>query len=262
MNARSRINYLWRLLATGLAYIVFGIAGILIPLISAPVLYVLPGTPENRLQRARRLVHWLFKGFIHLMRMLGLLTWQTRGLEKLNRPGLLVLANHPTLIDVVFMIAFIPNASCIVKSRLLANPVMRGLINQAGYIPNDMGDKLLSGADEALRCGSTLLIFPEGTRTHPGEALKFRRGAANIAIRCRKEVTPVIIRSSHPTLSKGHKWYHIPPQRFEMTFTVNDDIAIAPYLDDPATLAARRMTRSLEQYFTKEMRINGSQELE
>jgi len=257
MNLKQRINYLWRLLATAAAFGLFGIGGVVVPLISTPVLYLMPGSEEQRRRRARRLVHWLFRCFVHTLRLLGILTWQTEGLEKLDRRGLLVLANHPTLIDVVFLVAFLPNASCIVKGRLLANPAMRGLITQAGYITNDEGGSLLESAATCLSGGGVLVIFPEGTRTCPDMPLTFQRGAANVAIRCRVDVTPVVIRCTASTLSKQHKWYHIPERPFVMSFSVANDIAVAPFLDCPAAQGARHLTRRLENFFTEENQVHG-----
>lgn len=257
MSLAQHINYLWRLFATALAFTLFGIGGVVVPLISTPVLYLIPGNEEQRCLRARRIVHWLFKGFVYLLRFLGILTWTTEGLEKLNRRSLLVLANHPTLIDVVFLVAFLPDANCIVKGRLLANPAMRGLISQAGYITNEQGGKLLEAADASLKAGAVLVIFPEGTRSRPGTPLSFQRGAANVAIRCQVNITPVVIHCTPLTLSKQHKWYHIPERPFTMSFSIHDDIAIAPFLDCPAVQGARHLTRCLEHFFTEENHAHG-----
>ncbi|MFA5631136.1 MAG: lysophospholipid acyltransferase family protein [Porticoccaceae bacterium] len=257
MNAWNRLNYFWRLSATGFCFTMFGLGGVLVPALATPLLYLLPGSAAVRQRRARRLAHWLFLGFAHLMRCLGVLRWRTEGLEKLHRNGLLVLANHPTLIDVVFLVAFIPNANCVVKSRLLINPAMRGFISLAGYITNDSGNSLLNQSARSLENGDVLVIFPEGTRSDEGAPMHFQRGAANIAVRCEVPVTPVIIHCDPPTLSKGHKWYHIPERRFVISFSVGDDIDVIPFLDCPATLGSRRLTRHLEQFFTKERYLHG-----
>ncbi|MCK9467783.1 MAG: 1-acyl-sn-glycerol-3-phosphate acyltransferase [Porticoccaceae bacterium] len=257
MTAWKHLNYLWRLVATAFCFVVFGVGGVLVPLVATPVLYLLPGTAADRQRRSRRLVHWLFRGFAHLMQGLGVMTWQVNGIEKLNRQGLLVLANHPTLIDVVLLVALLPNANCIVKSRLLNNPAMRGFIALAGYITNDRGSTLLEQAASSLAAGDVLVIFPEGTRTREGAPILLQRGAANIAVRCQVPVTPVIIHCSPPTLSKQHRWYHIPERPFAMTFSVRDDIAITPFLDCPAPLGARHLTDSLEHFFTEERHCHG-----
>jgi hypothetical protein len=95
-----------------------------------------------------------------------------------------VLANHPTLIDVVFLISLLPNADCVVK-RVACNPFMRGPVRAAGYISNDDGAGLVDDCIAAVRAGGSLVIFPEGTRSVPGQPPRLQRGAANIAVRGR-----------------------------------------------------------------------------
>ncbi len=251
MTIGARFNYIWRLFGTALSFAVFGIGGILIPLVVAPLLYLGIRNRQRRQSVARHLVHRIFRAFVYMMRGLGILRWRTSGLERLERRGLLILANHPTLIDVVFLVAFIPDATCIVKGRLLGNPAMRGLISLAGYITNERGDDLLKDAATTLNRGGNLVIFPEGTRTRADRPLSFQRGAANVSVRCHADITPVIIHCSPPTLSKEHKWYHIPKRPFVMAFTVEQDIDISPFLTETAPVAARRLTAYLEGYFTQ-----------
>ena len=254
MKLGQRLFWTWRLCATALSFFVFGCGGVLLPLLVIPVLYLLPGDQSVRERRLRWVVHILFKAFIYFMRGLGLLTWEIADIEKIRRPGILVLANHPTLLDIVFLVAFIPDANCIVKSRLFSNPAMRGVISQTGYITNGNGANLISDANSALQSGSALVIFPEGTRTGRDGKFSLQRGAANIATRCCTDVTPVIIRCNPPTLSKEHMWYHIPHRPFVLSFDIRDDIQIAPYLVDSASLGARKLTRYLEQYFSTELK--------
>ena len=93
------------------------------------------------------------------------MTYQIEGGERLQRDGLLVLANHPTLIDVVCLISLLPNADCVVKRAVARNPFMRGPVRAAGYISNDDGAGLVDDCVAAVHAGGTLVIFPEGTRS-------------------------------------------------------------------------------------------------
>ncbi len=251
-----RVNYCWRFCATALSFIVFGVGGVLIPLLATPWITLTSATPAQRQERARLFIHRSFRAYIHMMRLLGVLTWEITGEELLRRPGLLVLANHPCLIDVVFLIAFIPNPDCIVKGRLLANPAMRGYLRLTGFLRNDSGAELIEGARASLAAGSALIIFPEGTRTVPGEPLHFQRGAANVALRTQTPVTPVTILCEPITLSKKHRWYHVPPCKVRMTLRVGADIPVSTYDHQQPALAARQLTQDLQVYFTEELRAN------
>ncbi len=253
-----KIGYCWRLIATGTAFTVFGLGGVLVPLVALPALALLPGGHDQRQRRARYLVHLAALVFIHFMRLLGILRWHFEGLGKLKREGLLVLANHPTLLDVVFLIALMPNANCIVKGKLVKNPAMRGVVSLSGYIVNDVGESLLGDASASLQQGSSLIVFPEGTRTAPNGHVEMQRGAARIALRARVAPTLVVIRCDPPTLSKQHKWYHIPYRKFVIGIDVRHDLRIDPYLELNPAQGARHLTRDLQKYYTGELDSHGT----
>ncbi|NIB44223.1 1-acyl-sn-glycerol-3-phosphate acyltransferase [Pseudomaricurvus alkylphenolicus] len=251
---KQKLNWAWRLIGTAIAFSTFGIGGLILPLIVVPTLYLLPGGPGAREMRAKAALHYAFRGFVEIMRGLGLLTYNVEQRELLNRPGQLILANHPSLIDVVFLIAFIKRADCVVKSSLLRNPFMIGPISVANYIANDSSEQVIELARQSLDRGNSLIVFPEGTRTTPGQPITMRRGAANIALRCNCPITPVVITCEPSTLTKDLKWYQIPERRFHVALKLQPQLPVAPYLEEQApSLAARQLTRFLEQYFSQEL---------
>lgn len=248
----------WRLLATGLAFSVFGLGGLLLWLAYFPLLQWLDRDPVRRTRRARLAIHHSFRLFVDIMRGLGLLRYRISGQERLARGGQLILANHPSLIDVVFLIAMVPNADCVVKAGLARNPFTRGPVRAAGYICNDSGVGVIDDCIASLQAGNNLIIFPEGTRTTPGRPLQLQRGAANIAIRGRCDMTPVHIRCSPPALSKELPWWKVPPRIIDFSFDVRDDIEVEPFLeaDGSEALAVRQLTRYLSHYFSTEIPIH------
>lgn len=261
---RERLNHAWRVIGTGLSFLAFGVGGLFLRLCVIPPLQWTVRDPLRRKQRIRRLVQRSFAAHVELMRRLGVLTYEIRGRERLQRNGLLILANHPTLIDVVFLISLLPNADCVVKSAVARNPFMRGPVRAAGYVSNEDGAGLVDDCIAAVRAGGNLVIFPEGTRTTPGQPLRLQRGAANIAVRGRLNITPVRLTCSPLTLGKGEKWYCVPSRRFHVTVDVQEDLPIARFLDgvDPATggeaVAARRLTDFLAHYFAGEQTRAGT----
>lgn len=254
----ERVNHAWRVLATGLSFLSFGLGGVALWLFVFPLLSLCVRDRQRRSVLARRIIRRSFAGFIELMRLLGVLTYDIRGAERLQRQGLLILANHPTLIDVVFLVSLVPNADCVVRSGLARNPFTRGPIRATGYICNDSGSGLLEDCIASVRSGKNLIIFPEGTRTPRVGPAVMQRGAANIAVRGVLDVTPVVIRCTPPTLSKGEKWYRIPSRRFHMSLEIRDDLPVAPFLVGTSeALAARKLTETLTDYFDLE-RANAS----
>ena len=112
---------------------------------------------------------------------------------------------------------------------------------------------------QRLNDNNFLLVFPEGTRTTPGYPLSFQRGVANIIMRTECLVRPVTITVNPTTLTKSEKWYHIPLKKFKVVIRIGDNLDMLPLaLSAPnQTVAARRLTRYLEQYFMKEVEVNG-----
>ncbi|PHX41431.1 acyltransferase, partial [Pseudomonas sp. NZIPFR-PS2] len=220
LNDKPRDAYYWRLFATAASFALFGFGGLCLRLLVFPLLSCLPGDAAKHRSRARHTISWLFWFFIRLMQRAGVLTYSVEGTEKLGRPGQMIIANHPSLIDVVFLIGLVRQANCVVKQSLWQNPFTRGPVRDAGYISNDGSAEMLDAAADALRGGQTLIIFPEGTRTTPGAAPAFHRGGAAIALRGATIITPVVIKVSPTTLTKAEPWYRIPKCRVHFSLRV------------------------------------------
>ncbi|PXX47578.1 lysophospholipid acyltransferase family protein [Undibacterium pigrum] len=250
----DRLDRGWRVLATGISFLTFGIGGLLLRVLVFPALYVLVWQQEKRTRVARNIIRLTFRGFVGLMRLLGVLRYEITGLNRLERGGLLILANHPTLIDTVFLMAFVKNADCIVKSHLWNNPFTRGPVRAAAYISNEQGTELLEACIASLQAGNNLIVFPEGTRTPADGVISLKRGAANIAVRGVCAVTPVVIRCDPPTLGKGEKWWHVPERFAQFRIEVKEDIPIQHFIGagQSDVMAARHLTEHLQHYFTEE----------
>ncbi|WP_437881872.1 lysophospholipid acyltransferase family protein [Pseudomonas sp. LRF_L74] len=246
--------YWWRLIATALSFGLFGAGGVLLRLVVFPLLSLMPGDALVRRTRARRVVSRTFHWFVQFMYRSGVLTYEVEGAERLGRPGQLVIANHPSLIDVVVLIAFIRDSNCVVKQSLWDNPCMRGPIRASGYISNSGSIDMLEEAAQALESGQTLIVFPEGTRTKPGTTPEFHRGAAAIAVRGATVVTPVVISVTPTTLTKAEPWYSIPSRRFHFRLRVGEDIDPGQFTAQaPLPIASRRLNEHLHQHFIKEL---------
>ncbi|UPG93325.1 lysophospholipid acyltransferase family protein [Luteibacter aegosomatissinici] len=243
----------WRFVFTALSFALFGVGGLVLRIFVLPVVMHWPAPLEVRRRRARRTVgkaFWLHSQFMYRT---GVVTYQFEGLERLGRPGQMIVANHPSLIDVVFLIGHVPDANCVVKHSLWKNPFMRGPICVAQYISNDGSADMLERAADVLREGQTLIVFPEGTRTTPGQAPVFHRGASAIAVRGASIITPVFITVEPTTLTKADRWYHVPNRRVQMRFRVGDDISVAAFSGEaPAPIASRRLNEHLHRLYARE----------
>ncbi|ODS23634.1 hypothetical protein AB835_07940 [Candidatus Endobugula sertula] len=250
----TKINKGWRLLATGLCFLIFGLGAFVLSWTLIPIVYFSSPKGLQRERRVKVFIHYAFRLFVHIMSISGVLTYKVDNFKQLNTPGQFILANHPSLIDVVLLIAFVKRADCIVKSSLLRNPLTRGAMKMAGYIANEDPEQVIQLATESLNRGNSLIIFPEGTRTTPGRKLSMRRGAANIALRAGCDITPVVITCKPTTLTKAHRWYHIPEKRCQISLVLRPKLNVDKFRqEEKRSLSARELTRFLENYFTQEL---------
>ena len=246
--------YYWRVFATGCSFALFGVGGLILGYLVFPLVSLTSRSQELSTQRCRRLVQRSFRTFVAFMTVTGVLTWNTSGRNLLARPGQLIVANHPTLIDIVFLIAMLPNATCIVKSGLYRNIFTRGPVSRAAYVANDSPDQLVGDCVEALDSGASLVIFPEGTRSVNGLPGRFRRGAAYVLLEARCPLVLATIEARPPTLAKNEKWYQIPASRPHFTLNIKDpsDGNIVVYSQEKAP-SARELTGLWRDYFVTEI---------
>lgn len=244
------LNRAWRIFATGLAFTVFGLGGICVGLLVFPLVVLLTRDRTRVHHRMQFVIHCVMRLFVELMRRLRLMTYSIEGAEKLREPGQIIIANHPTLIDVVMVLSQVPRTSCVVKDSLFHNPFTGGPVRAAGYVPNVDSARLVDRCAEVLDDGQTLIIFPEGTRTRPGEPVRLQRGTANIALRARKSLRPIMIDCQPSTLTKGLPWYSVPARRFHISLRVGEPIDIEPFLDADSSraMSARKLTGHLEAF--------------
>jgi 1-acyl-sn-glycerol-3-phosphate acyltransferase len=256
----QRLNHGYRILATGFCFSVFGIGGLILSLLVLPVQRLWIRDVGQRKTAARYLVHRSFKFFIRLMRVTGVFHFDfPDDAELAQASGKILIANHPSLIDVVALISLLPKADCVVKAQLFRNPFMRGVIQSTGYLTNADPDALLQDCSLSLQQGNTLIIFPEGTRTTPGTLQHFQRGAANIALRSGCNFLACLIHCQPTTLTKQEAWHQVPAQRPTLTIAVLQEFDIQPYRhQDSSSLAARQLTRNLETFYHQVLTNHGT----
>ena len=212
---RDRLDRIWRIAGTGFAFACLFGGGAVIALTAFPLVHLLTPAGPLRRQRNQHLIHRIFRVYVGMLQGLRLLDLEIVGRDKLDdgTPRLIV-ANHPSLLDVVFLMALVRRAQCVVKNELWSNRYLGGIVRGAGYIRNNLdSEALIAECGQAMAQGNSLIIFPEGTRTTPGQPRQFRRGFANIATLLEAQIQLVTITCDPPTLIKGEKWWMIPPRR-------------------------------------------------
>ncbi|MGE0314562.1 MAG: lysophospholipid acyltransferase family protein [Lautropia sp.] len=174
---------------------------------------VSPFLSRARSRRVGRLaIHRAFAFLTWTFTRIGAIEVDAGALDALRTAGPMLLApNHPSMLDVVLVIARLPSVACIMKAALWDNPFLGAGARMAGYIRNDSAQSMVRQAVCDLREGSQLLVFPEATRTvrHPVNA--FTRGYALIARRAAVPIQSIFIETDSPYLSKGWPLLRKPP---------------------------------------------------
>lgn len=224
------LNRGWRLIGTALGFTLFGVGGLLLSLFWFPLLALcLRG--ERRRTLAQLTIRHSFRLFLGVLRGWGVLDYSVSGMPAHLR-GALVVANHPSLLDYVMLAAEMPVCDCIVKQSLWRNPFIGGVVRAADYLPNVAGEDLLALCQSRILAGGLLLVFPEGTRTTPGEPIKLQL----VRIHC-----------STRFLTKQDKWFKIPENKPTFTIEFLQQVAADEVVStgQSSALAARQLTRFL-----------------
>jgi 1-acyl-sn-glycerol-3-phosphate acyltransferase len=193
----------------------FGVLGVALSVVSVPLYHMLP--QARRAQFGKWIIGSLFRGFLWLLRLCGLARLDLSALDALRgEHGILIAPNHPCLLDAVFVIAHVPDVACIMKAEIWDNVVLGGGARLAGYIRNDSTMSMVRRSAQALREGSPLLVFPEGTRTRRASVNEFKGGFALIAKRAGAPIQTVFIDTDNPFLGKG--WPLLRKPRFPLVY--------------------------------------------
>lgn len=224
--------------------LLFGVAGLALH----AVCLLLGWLPRTRREERffQRLIRRLFAALTAWVNFTRVCRVEYRGFERVRTGGGLVLAaNHPGLMDAVFLIARVSDAVCIFKGSIRRNPVL-GAARRAGYLANDGGLSLVRAATAKVAAGATLVVFPEGTRTPPGESLgTLKPGFAAIARRAGAPVQLVRITCDSNLLSKGRAWWKLPRLPARVV------IEAGPRLDAAAAESTEMLVGAAEAWFDR-----------
>lgn len=191
-----------RALIVLLEMFIFAIGGLFIGIIIIPISTLFLKDLEHR-KFCANVVHKSWKFFSKLLCKLGSIKIIANGNYK-DIKGSVIVANHPSLLDIVLLIGLIPNCLCLAKKELLKNPIMHNIVKYL-YIINDVDlEEFQNETKKALENGFNIIIFPTGTRTLPDEELKIHKGSAQIAINANVDIIPITIKADYPILIKNH----------------------------------------------------------
>ena len=213
-----------RSLLCATCFCIFGLGGLLIGSAVFPIFLLIYKSKKQRKMFVNT-IHYSWRLFVWIMCVLRLIQVKCPGYKKLKSlRGTIVIANHPSLIDVVILVSKIPNSVCVVKESLFRNIFVRKVIGKT-YMSNTMNpDEFIANGADILSNGYNIIIFPEGTRTIPNKVVHLHRGFAYLHLATGADILPIKITNDPQILGKMQKWWDIGTKPSVYNIIVNPTI--------------------------------------
>ncbi|MDD4929323.1 MAG: lysophospholipid acyltransferase family protein [Gallionella sp.] len=241
----------FRVLLNGYDYLVLylGLAwlGILCLAWTPVAMVAYPLLPES-VGRAlgRRVIMAAFRLYLASISMTRRCSFDITALDALrDEPPMIIAPNHPCLLDAVMVISRLPNVACVLKAELMNNIFLGAGARLARYIRNDPVRRMVQLATADFKCGSHLLLFPEGTRTTTHPVNPFRGSIGLISHHAQVPVQTILIETDTAYLGKGWPLFRKPPM------PIHYRVRLGRRFDPPQN--TREFMAELEHYFADEL---------
>jgi 1-acyl-sn-glycerol-3-phosphate acyltransferase len=160
-------------------------------------------------------------------------------------PPMVLVPNHPSLIDALLILTRHPNISCVMKMELMRNIFLGAGSRLARYIPSGQPRQMIKDCIEELARGGVVLLFPEGTRTTRVPLNPLTGSVGVIAKHARVPVQMLIIETDSPYLSKGWTLFRVP------SLPITYRVRLGRRFEPPANAAA--FMKELEDEYLAEL---------
>jgi 1-acyl-sn-glycerol-3-phosphate acyltransferase len=156
-----------------------------------------------------------------LLRAIVRLDGEIRGIEHLPRGACLIAMKHQSAWDTLILPLVLGDPAVVIKQELLWVPFYGWYAARAGSIAIDRRGgagalrRMLAAARDAAAAGRPIVIFPEGTRTAPGQTLSYQPGVAALYQALAVPLVPAAVNSG---LYWGRRSFVKRPGRIVLSF--------------------------------------------
>jgi 1-acyl-sn-glycerol-3-phosphate acyltransferase len=158
-------------------------------------------------------------------------------------------SNHQSLVDTPIVFAYLPLSFRILyKKSLNRIPFLGWHLFLSGHIGVERENpskarKSLDDAAERIRSGTSVVVFPEGTRSFDGAMRSFRKGSFRLAVKAGIPVVPLTIDGSHLVMRRGRVTVY--PGR--VTLTIGSPLPVDGLTDADARALSEKVRGAVEE---------------
>jgi 1-acyl-sn-glycerol-3-phosphate acyltransferase len=163
-----------------------------------------------------------------------------------------IVSNHQSLADIPVLCYLRTDTKWMAKAELFKIPVVGWLMRLAGDVRVDRGNarkaaQALLECGKCLRSGSSVVMFPEGTRSLDGKLLPFFDGPFQLAIRERTPILPVLVNGTLAALPR-HTWLF--GGTLDISLTVLPEVGVTEYSTKQAAQLRDHVRQIMEENLT------------
>jgi len=246
---KNIFTYAFFCLAKIIAIIFFGVGAIVLAIVVFPFIRLFTLGHKDFGIIARAYVSHTFRTFLwtlHIVRAAILKIDSRKDFRNIHSK--IIVANHPSLLDFVYIMSLVPNSTCIVRGGLTHTP-LRGVIKQA-YITNTTEfEDVLVECKKLTDKGCNVIVFPEGTRSPRIGRNNYKKGAARIALYCGCNVQPLFIGGSDKYGLGKHDplWSYNHVENYVYDIKMLPVISVSQFKDLSEPIAAKHLTDEMEK---------------
>jgi len=141
----------------------------------------------------------------NLARMCGVRV-KVRGLEHLGAGPYLFAPNHQSHFDIAALLGYLPGINRFAaKKEMFDEPILGAVLRTMGMIPIDRDNPLdaIERLNRLKLANTSVIIFPEGTRSRDGRLLPFKKGVFVAAIHLGVPIVPVVCKGTQAIMPRG-----------------------------------------------------------
>lgn len=191
--------------------ICFLVFGILVAFIGTPLM-----AAAWLIDPSKRAIHFLERWYLSTLSLIIGIRIKVEGRENIDRKqSYLIISNHKSAMDILVLKRVLPlRFKFFAASFLFDIPFFGWCMSLIGHLPIDRSNRVkalrfIKKGTRLLEEGkSSLLIFPEGTRTMESEIKPFKLGFLRIASDIHPLILPVVLDGTEKIKRKDNFWYH------------------------------------------------------